>query len=114
MRNNDLRLFDANAPVRTPLLVLLAVLQGLENGNPIQDFADKMLGLRYCQIFCDEVRVNAQAPECLRVAKSFGLNHDLGQHRYFDFQRSIHKCRCKVLSLLGGSTQTGHYNRPAV
>jgi hypothetical protein len=50
-------------------------------GNALKDFRDKKLSLRRCQVPSYEVRVNEQTKHSLRIARRFGLNHDLRQHR---------------------------------
>jgi hypothetical protein len=52
------------------------------SGNAVEDFLDEKLSLCWCEVLCDEVRVNADTQHSLRVAMClrFGLNHDLGQY----------------------------------
>jgi hypothetical protein len=59
---------------------LSSIFPNLGKGNAIWDFPDKKLSLRCSQALCDQVLVNAQTQLCLRFARRFGLNHDLGQH----------------------------------
>jgi hypothetical protein len=79
LQYNDPRPDDSSS-VEAASLDRLRRVPSLENVNvnAIQDPADKKLSLPSRKVLCDDLRANAQA----QVVKSFGLNHDLGQHGF--------------------------------
>jgi len=49
--------------------------------NSVKDFADKKVSLHRRQVIGDDFCVNAQTKHRPRIARRFGFNHDLAQHR---------------------------------
>ncbi len=55
----------------------------LRQDNSFEDFRDKNVSLHGCQALCDWIRVYTQPKHGPRVARRFGLNHDLSNQGHF-------------------------------
>ena len=55
----------------------------LRHGDTLKDLPDKDMGLYRCQPFGNRARVYPQSEHGPGVARCFGLNHDLPDHRQF-------------------------------
>ena len=62
--------------------------------DTLKDLPNKHMGLYRRQTFGNRARVYAQSEHCPGIARSFGLNHDLPDHRQFSSHRGQERlCR---------------------
>ena len=61
----------------------------------LEDFRDEMLRLRLRHAVSDDATTNAQAKHCLRIARHFGLNHEIAQHSSFAPAGSFSAAKCR-------------------
>jgi hypothetical protein len=61
----------------------------LRQDNSFEDFRDKDVSLHRRQALCDRFRVYTQPKHGPRVARRFGLNHDLSHQGHFLNPRAI-------------------------
>ena len=61
----------------------LGVAGRFRHRDPLKNLPNKHMGLYRRQTFGNRARVYAQSKHCPGIARSFGLNHDLPDHRQF-------------------------------